>query len=111
MTTAAQINVLHSQAMEFAGQAFQANVHGDFRVAEQLFREAFELERTAAEAVAPLHASEPSRSILLRSAASLALDCHEYREAERLIAVALTGNPPIELCEELRDLLETVYFS
>jgi hypothetical protein len=32
------------------------------------------------------------------------------REAERLIAVALSGDPPDEIAEELRDLLEQVYF-
>jgi hypothetical protein len=43
-------------------------------------------------------------------AASLALECGALREAERLIAVALSGNPPEEIAEELRDLLEQVYF-
>jgi len=32
------------------------------------------------------------------------------RDAERLIAVALSGDPPAEIAEELRDLLEQVYF-
>jgi hypothetical protein len=36
----------------------------------------------------------------------LALQCQEYREAERLIATALSGNPPVEIAEELRELLE-----
>ena len=53
---------------------------------------------------------EPTRSVLHRSAASLALECDETREAERLIGRALSGNPPDEIAEELRDLLEDVYF-
>ena len=53
---------------------------------------------------------EPTRSVLHRSAASLALECDEIREAERLIGRALSGNPPDEIAEELRDLLEDVYF-
>ena len=39
-------------------------------------------------------AAEPTRSVLLRSAASLAIDCGEQRDAERLIALktfAFTG--------------------
>ena len=32
------------------------------------------------------------------------------KRAERLIAVALSGEPPEEIAEELRDLLEKVYF-
>ena len=105
-----EINALHSQAMDAAGRAFHSDLHGDFATAETLFREAFEAERRAALLVADSDA-EPTRSVLLRSAASLALDCHEYREAERLIAIGLAGNPPTPISDELRDLLETVYFS
>jgi hypothetical protein len=97
--------------MALASEAFQADLHARYSAAESLFRQAFDLERQAAKAVADDHGAEPSRSVLLRSAASLALDCREFREAERLIAIALSGDPPMELGEELRDLLETVYFS
>lgn len=109
--TPQEINESHQRAMEAAGRAFRADLDADYPLAESLFREAYELERSAAEAVAPYHDSEPTRSVLLRSAASLALDCREHREAERLVAIALSGDPPSELCEELRDVLETVYFS
>jgi len=111
MTLPQQINTLHLKAMEYAGRAFQADIHADYESANMLFREAFDLERQAAELLASDLTAEPTRSILLRSAASLAVDCREFRSAERLVAVALSGNPPTELCEELRDLLETVYFS
>jgi hypothetical protein len=53
---------------------------------------------------APDLSAEPTRSVLHRSAAALAVECGEAREAERLIAVALAGNPPEEIAEELRDL-------
>ena len=33
-----------------------------------------------------------------------AIDCGEIRAAERLIAIALSGNPPEEIAEELKDL-------
>jgi hypothetical protein len=110
MSNASEINALHAQAMDAAGRAFHADIHGDYATAETLFREAFELERRAALLVAETN-TEPTRSVLLRSAASLALDCHEFREAERLVAIALAGNPPASISDELRDLLETVYFS
>jgi len=96
--------------MDAAGRAFHADIHGDYATAEALFREAFELERRAATALVDTQI-EPTRSVLLRSAASLALDCHDTREAERLIAIGLAGNPPAPIADELRDLLETVYFS
>jgi hypothetical protein len=100
----------HRQAIELAERAFEARRLGDCSEAEALFRQAFECERSAAEAVVADLAAEPTRSVLLRSAATLALDCHEYREAERLIAVALSGNLPEEIAEELRDLWEQVQF-
>jgi hypothetical protein len=53
--------------------------------------------------------TEPTRSVLHRSAATLALDCGEYREAERLVATALAGNPPEPIANELRDVLAAVY--
>jgi hypothetical protein len=53
---------------------------------------------------------EPTHSVLHRSAAVLALECSELREAERLIGRALAGNPPVDIANELRDLLlEEVY--
>ncbi|WP_353933298.1 hypothetical protein WJM97_23420 (plasmid) [Okeanomitos corallinicola TIOX110] len=70
----------------------------------QLSRQAFEKERLAAELITNDLTAEPTRSILYRSAATLAIDCGEIHSAERLIAVALSGNPPTEIAEELKDL-------
>jgi hypothetical protein len=58
--------------------------------------------------VADLIDEEPTRSVLHRSAASLAIKCGEYEEAERLIATALNGKPPDDIAAELRDLLKVV---
>ncbi len=43
-------------------------------------------------------------SYLFRSAACLALDFKNYREAERMIAFGLSGNPPPEILEKLLDI-------
>ena len=91
--------------MDLADQAVAAQRRKARNEATQLFRQAFERERAAAVLFVIDFDAEPTRSVLLRSAASLALDCEEFREAERLIAAALWGNPPAELYEELRDLL------
>jgi len=53
---------------------------------------------------------EPTISVLFRSAASLAMCCNKNREAEKLINLALSGEPPFEIAEELRDLYESVNF-
>ena len=48
--------------------------------------------------------AEPTRSVLHRSAASLAIDCDNFPAAEPLITIALSGNPPDEIADEPRDL-------
>lgn len=99
-----QIQELHQQAMDLAQIAQVAKLRGDLASASQLFRQAFEKERLAAELIASHLEAEPTRSVLHRSAASLAIDCGEIHTAERLIAIALSGNPPVEIAEELKDL-------
>ena len=105
-----EVNSLHSKAMDCADRAMRLQVEDKQNEAAKCFRKAYEREREAALAVVQMGGGEPSRSILLRSAASLALDCDEVREAERLISLGLAGDPPPEIIEELRDLLETVHF-
>lgn len=101
---------LHRRAMDLADAALEAKRLGDEDRFKKLSGQAFDNERRAAEMIAGDLAAEPTRSVLHRSAASLALDIGDHRSAERLIAVALTGNPPEEIAEELRDLSEQVYF-
>jgi hypothetical protein len=54
---------------------------------------------------------EPTRSVLHRSAVSLAVDCCQLRETERLIGRVLSGNPPPDIADELRDLLLGAVFA
>ncbi len=99
-----QIQELHQQAMNLAEMAQVAKLKGDLPLASQLSRQAFEQERSAAELIAGDLAAEPTRSVLHRSAATLGIDCGEIHTAERLIAIALSGNPPQEIADELKDL-------
>jgi len=101
---------LHRAAMATADEAYDARRKGDRALSHVLFTTAFEQERAAAEALVADVDREPTRSILLRSAATLALKATLHREAERLIAIGLSGNPPDDIADELRDLLEQVYF-
>ena len=103
------IQSLHAEAMDLAEAAALSRAKDEAEAA-RLLRRAFELEREAASLCSADFHLEPTRSALHRGAASLAIDCGEYREAERLIATALSGEPPEEIKEELRDLLEHVYF-
>jgi hypothetical protein len=101
----------HKEAMNLASEAFVLRIQGQVDLANSLTLKAFKKERQAALSVLNETDLEPTRSVLFRSAASLAIECFEFREAEKLICAGLYGNPPDEIAEELRDLLETVNFS
>ncbi|MEI6501934.1 MAG: hypothetical protein WCP21_13015, partial [Armatimonadota bacterium] len=72
--------------------------------------EAFGYEREAAQQIPASSDTEPSRSVLHRSAAALALQCGDLREAERLACAALAGFPPMEIAVELRLLIDEVKY-
>jgi hypothetical protein len=105
-----RIKDLHHEAMRLADQASDLRRRGEEPEANTRLRQALEHERQAAELAAGDLTLEPTRSVLHRSAATLAWQCGEYREAERLISTALSGTPPETIAEELRDLLLQVYF-
>ena len=98
----------HRQAMEKADQAVAAQKAGDLEEARARFLEACTLESEAAHALLDRPDVEPSRSVLFRSAASLAIEAQEFAHAAYLIACGLEGSPPQEIREELRALLRTV---
>ncbi len=96
--------------MELVDQAVLARQQGDAEAVINHSRAAFDKERAAADLVANQLDLEPTRSVLHRSAAILAIECHQLRDAERLIGRALAGNPPDDIVDELRDLLlEEIY--
>lgn len=103
-----RINELHTRAMDHAEQAFMARMRGETARAVELFREALNCETAAIGELREY--SEPTHAILHRSAGTLALDCNDIRTAERLVAHALAQDPPPDLAQELRDLLEQVHF-
>lgn len=104
------MKALHKEAMDLAELAFIERLKGQKSNARELFKKAFELEKQAALFIVNNYEAEPSRSVLFRSAASLAMNFGEYREAEKMIALGLAGNPPCEIAEELRNLYEQVNF-
>lgn len=94
----------HTQAMDAADRAFIAQRAGNHADALRLFHEAFTLELEAAR----LTDDEPGRSILHRSAATLALHARRLRDAEKIAAMGLAGDPPPEIADELRDVMEQI---
>ncbi len=105
------VRELHNQAMQLAQQALLARQSGDFERAEILARQALPIEVQAAERITKTLESEPTRSILYRSAASLAYQSNDFAKAQRLVAEGLAGNPPPRVEQELKDLFEQINFA
>jgi hypothetical protein len=101
---------LHKEAMRLAHLAVVARHDDDLVRAEALARQAFEYERQAADLIPEARESEPTRSILYRSAASLAYQCKDLSTSLRLIAKGLSGYPTPQVEDELRSLYEQVKF-
>lgn len=101
---------IHPQAMDLAELAFTSRRAGKEDEAKALFGEAMQLERQAASLLAATPESEPSRSVLYRSAAALAYHAGDYEQADWLIANGLAGFPPPEIKKELKELLDDVSF-
>lgn len=98
---------LHDEAMALMDEALGLQRAGGS--VNKLFRQATSLEEQAASLVENDFTLEPTRAILHRSAASLAMLSKDWRRAEKLIAAGLRGEPPEEIAEELRDVLETAH--
>ncbi len=101
------VNRLHREAMEYTDRSFVARRYGNREEYLRLTKLALEKEAAAADLMVDKDI-EPTRSILHRSAATLAWRCGEYDRAKRLAYRALAGNPPPDIEWELNDLLSTV---
>ncbi|MDE2777106.1 MAG: hypothetical protein OXI77_14340 [Chloroflexota bacterium] len=102
-----KVKQLHREAMEFADEADLAELFGDRKKFLRLTEQAFEKEKAAADLMEDIDV-EPSRSVLHRSAATLAWRCGFYDRSEKLIYRALAGNPRSDIEWQLKDLLGTV---
>lgn len=103
-----KVNDLHARAMEHAEHALMARMRGEAARASEHSREALKYELAAIDELPEY--DEPTYSILHRSAGTLALDCDDLRTAERMAARALAKDPPPDVAQELRDLLERIHF-
>lgn len=102
------VNEFHNKAMDLAELALVARMRGNNEKAVALFSDALDAELAAIAALdEPI---EPTFSVLHRSAGTIAFHCGQIRKAEQLAATALAKDPPLEIAEELRDLMEQVKF-
>lgn len=104
------VNELHVKAVDLAEEAFLLKKSGKLEEAKQIFLEALIIEEKAAFMLPPEADSEPTRSIIFRSAASLAFNSGDLEKADWLIANGLAGYPPFVIAEELKNLYEEVNF-
>jgi hypothetical protein len=95
---------LHHEAMNKLHDAEVALEKGNYPAHLVLLTEASNIEAEAAYLLRDKFQAEPTRSVLFRSAANLALRCREFKKAERLVLTALTGNVPQELKSEMLDV-------
>lgn len=106
--TARQLRSTHRQANLLAQEAWMAKEKGQFERAQDLYQKAYLLEKEVAQSYLDLPDAEPTRSIILKSAAVLAKECGLLREAEQWVGHALSGNPAEEIAVELRALFKEI---
>lgn len=102
------LDELHQKAMELAEEASYAKKKAALETAQAKYLAAFEYEKAAAMLLVNEYEKEPTRSVLFRSAACLLLNLpfpsdFYFRQAERMVAYGLSGNPPETIAEELRE--------
>ena len=90
--------------MDIAFLADRARSGGDDAEARRLLGKALIYEQQAIRELR--EPTEPTHSVLHRSAAWLALECGDTRMAEKLASAGLAAHPPEDLAEELRDVWE-----
>ena len=97
---------LHDQAMALYSEALIAQQGGDMGSYLNLCQQALDFERDAALMLKDRYDAEPTRSVLFRSAASLALKCGQHALARQLATQGLSGNPPQHIRAELQEVLD-----
>lgn len=97
---------LHHSAMDFVERAHRLRANGDPIAAVKAYREALRREREAAELVPK--DLEPSRSILYRSAATIAVCCGDLDEALRMAEAGLAGAPSAEIHDDLQAIQQQI---
>jgi hypothetical protein len=107
MTTAQE---LHRQAMFLAQDAIVERETGLQSKARELTKRAAEIEVEAARMLPRERRAEPTRSMLFRSAASLAFQLGDYTWAKQLVGEGLSGYPTPMVEDQLMGVLEQIRF-
>jgi hypothetical protein len=111
MTELEKAKIIHDKAMKLAQEAIMARIQHDENKARMLYKQSFDLEREAAYFYAERFDKEPIRSILYRSAASLAIECHLYQEADLLIQQGQSNDTPTDVINDFQELRDKMQLS
>lgn len=110
------VRELHNKAMELLNIAIMKNQENNYEMSKKLLTEAFEYEYEATKVLDSVdknrksESSEPTRSILYQSTASLAMRLEDYSTAINMIHEGLRGFPPLKIRDKLFDLLQEALF-
>ncbi|BAQ34032.1 MULTISPECIES: hypothetical protein [Dehalococcoides] len=104
------IKELHQHAMELADKAVFERINGNVEASIDYYKQACEYEKQAANSISKDAQNEPTRSILFRSAASLAIKANDKAVAENLVFNGLAGFPPDDIKAELLELFDQIDF-
>ena len=107
------LNQAHNKAMDLATLALIERKRGNNKHASDLFEQALDYELKSIDEFENMigrvdEPTQPTHSVLHRSAATLALDCGDIDLAEQLANKGLTQNPPTEITQELHELLNQI---
>lgn len=102
-----EVEKIHDEAMDLLGESFIALMKKDVDLSRKLKLQAYHKEKDAAYRLIN-EDIEPSRSILFRSAASLAYELGLHEESKNLVCIGLNGNPPDRVVGELDDLYHKI---
>ncbi len=98
--------LLHQEAMEYSFNAKQALIEGRYGSSFELYKKAAELESVVAEFYFDKPDLEPTRSIVVRSAAFLNLKAGQIENAKKFIFFGLLNIQDTLIKEQLNNALE-----
>lgn len=98
--------VIHQEAMDYSFKAKQALEQGDYSVAFDQYRQAAELESLVAEFYFEKPDLEPTRSVVIRSAAFLNIKAGQIEQAKKFIFFGLLNTVDPIIKNQLNNALE-----
>lgn len=98
--------LIHQEAMDYSFKARQAFEEDNYTLAFDLFNKAADLESQVAEFYFDKPELEPTRSVIIRSAAYLNIKAGQIEEAKKFIFFGLLNSKDIQIKEQLNNALE-----